>query len=57
MIVVDRISLNGKRYIAAEDRGSLEDFCRVTGIPEAWIRWSEKHKKHYLRLWGRYKNV
>ena len=51
--MIDRISLNGCRYIVDESGSSIEDFCHRNKIPLAWIRY--KWGKYYLRLWGRYK--
>lgn len=56
-LVIDRISLNKKRYIASEDRAAIEKICEKKGISKKWIRYSEEHGKWYLRLWGRWKDV
>jgi hypothetical protein len=57
LLLIDRISLNGHRYIAAESRSVIERICEMKGIPQRFIRYSEKHGKYYLRLWGRWKDV
>lgn len=57
MKVIDRISINGKRYIASEDRAVLDSLCEKKGINKKWIRFSERHWKYYLRLWGRWMGV
>lgn len=51
--MIDRISLNGCRYIVSDDRPLLEETCRLLSIPILWIR--TRGRKFYLRLWGRYK--
>lgn len=54
-VLIDRISINGKRYVASERKVVIENYCAVKNIPMRFIRFSERHQKYYLRLWGRYK--
>lgn len=56
-VMIDRVSINGCRYIATTERGALEDICDKKGIPQAWIRWHAASGQWYLRLWGRWKGV
>jgi hypothetical protein len=53
--MINRISLNGCRYIVSEDIKEVEKYCETHEINKKWIRF--KHDKYYLKLWGRYKNV
>ncbi len=56
-LLIDRVSINGKRYIASKDRDVIERFCEARCVPKDWIRYSDKHSKWYLRLWGRKRDV
>jgi hypothetical protein len=52
--MINRISINGKRYIVSLEQQEVEGFCNEHNIPKKWIRWSERFQKYYLRLWGRF---
>ena len=56
MKTINRISLNGCRYVASEKEGEVLAYALRNGISPKWIRYSPKRKKYYLRLWGRYKH-
>lgn len=51
--IINRISLNGCRYIVSENKIDLEKFCDEHNINKKWIRF--KKMKYYLRLWNSYK--
>lgn len=55
--LVNRVAPNGARYIVSKDRWRVEKVCEKKGIPPHWIRYHEKRKKYYLRLWGSFKRV
>ncbi len=53
--MIDRISLNGCRYLITRDCGLLTDWCVEHNVPVKWIR--KKRKWFYLRLWGTYRDI
>jgi hypothetical protein len=57
--MLNRISLNGKRYVASSQYMELVDYCKENKIPISFIRGPYKRtgrlfNHFYLRLWGRY---
>ena len=54
--MINRISLNGCRYVVSTRISDLREYCRKYNIKDGWIRFSLKNNKYYLRLWGRYKH-
>ncbi len=52
--MINRISLNGCRYIVSESKKEIETFCNNCEINKKWIRF--KNGKYYLRLWNSFKN-
>ena len=52
--MINRISLNGCRYVVSEWQIDLAVYCAEHKINPKWIRF--KNGKFYLRLWGSYKN-
>lgn len=57
--MINRISINGKRYIASRSYGEMLKFCQNNFIPTNWIRQFKRagaklHLYYYLRLWGSY---
>lgn len=60
--MINRISLNGKRYIASKRYSALNRYCGKYKIPYEWIRFCKNKRSKlfhyfYLRLWGRYRNA
>ena len=57
LLLVDRISLNGVRYIASDNEEVMKRVCEVLNVSTDWIRYSARHGKWYLRLWGSKRDV
>jgi hypothetical protein len=52
--MINRISVNGHRYVISENIKDIESYCYNNTIPLTWIR--AKNNKYYLKLWNYFKN-
>jgi hypothetical protein len=59
-LLLNRISLNGKRYVYSKDYKQVYNYCKENNIPWKFIRKMNRERSAlygwwYLRLWGIYK--